>query len=85
MRLLAFRRIVMPPLSGSSSLGLLDPEDKLLTAHKTYIAKDRIFKDNVVKTLTFCVAQKPNWGLGRLIVEVTISQTIRQTRCLGLL
>jgi hypothetical protein len=37
---MAFRRITVPPLTGSSSPRLLDPEDKLFTAHKTYIPKE---------------------------------------------
>jgi len=38
-----------------------------------------------LKTSILFVAEKPNWDLGRLNVEVSISQRIRETRCLGLL
>jgi hypothetical protein len=37
---MAFRRIAVSPLSGTSSPRLLDPEDKQLTARKTYIPKE---------------------------------------------
>jgi len=40
IRVLAFRRSAGSPLSGSSSPRLLDLEDNLFTAHKTYIPKE---------------------------------------------